>query len=154
MFTFDPETVVQELASVVAERAAWNCEFYGIEQDLKYITDTAVSDALEKLQADELQDKSHVVVHIKYALETVEFRADDLFSPYTVDLHDLRLDNKDHVDNAVFELGGFNDIGITTIDELITQCTLTAIELCARQALDETAGEVSELVERVFDELD
>lgn len=116
-----------------------------------YITDTAVSDALEKLQAAELQDKSHVVVHIKHALETVEFSAHDLFSPYTVDLHDLRLDNKDHVDNAMFELGGFSDLGCTTIDELITQCTLTAIELSARQALDETVGELSELVDQVFD---
>nr|DAF63994.1 MAG TPA: hypothetical protein [Siphoviridae sp. ctGkF2] len=151
MFTFDAENVVQELASAVAERVAWNVEFSGIEHDLQYITDTAVSDALEKLQADELQGKSHVIACIKHVLETVEFSAHDLFSPYTVDLHDLRLDNKEHVDNALVELGGFHDLGCSTIDELITQCTLTAIELCARQALDETAGELSELVDRVFD---
>lgn len=151
MFTFDTETVVQELASAVAERVAWNVEFSGIEHDLQYITDTAVSDALEKLQADELQDKSHVIVHVKHALETVEFRAHDMLSPYTSDLLSLRIDNKEHVDNAMFELGGFSDLGCSTIDELITQCTLTAIELQARQALDETAGELSELVNRVFD---
>lgn len=151
MFTFDPETIVQELASAVAERVAWNVEFSGIEHDLQYITDTAVSDALEKLQVDELQDKSHVIAHIEHALETVEFRAHDLFSPYTSGLLSLRIDNKEHVDNAMFELGGFSDLGCSTIDELITQCTLTAIELQARQALDETAGELSELVNRVFD---
>lgn len=151
MFTFDAETLVQELASAVAERVAWSCEFIGIEQDLQYITDTAVSDALKKLQVDELQDKSHVIACIKHALETVEFRAHDLFSPFTADLDDLRLRNKDHVDDAMFELGGFSDLGYTTIDELITNCTITAIELQARRALDETAGELSELVNRVFD---
>lgn len=152
MFTFDTENVVQEVASTIAERVAWNCEFIGIEHDLQYITDTAVSDALEKLQADELQDKSHVIAHIKHALETVEFRAHDLFSPFTADLDNLRLRNKDHVDAAMFELGGFSDLGCSTIDELITQCTLTAIEMQARQALDETVGELSELVAQVFED--
>lgn len=151
MSTFDAEPFVQELASAVAGCAAWNCEFNGIERDLQYITDTAVSDALEKLQADELQDKSHVIAHIKCTLDTVEFRAHDLFSPYTSDLLSLRIDNKEHVDNAMFELGGFHNLGCATIDELITQCTLTAIEQQARQALDETVGELSELVDQVFD---
>ena len=153
MFTFDAETIVQELASVVAERVAWHTEFYGIHDNVHSEIDYTLSYTLNQLSENELQDETAVAVEISRALINYEIDETVLTSVYTHDLQKYWEDNRDLVDSALAELGGLHGLGDETIDGAIGQCVWAAAGMDARRAIDETYAEVSELVERVFNEL-
>ncbi|UQV56368.1 hypothetical protein [Corynebacterium pseudodiphtheriticum] len=154
MFTFDAETLVQELASAVADRVAWHTEFYGIHDNVHSEIDYTLTYKLNQLSDSELSDKTTVQAAVESALLNYEIDETALTSVYTYDLQKYWEDNRDLVDSALAELGGLHGLGAETIDGAIGQCVWAAAGMDVRRAIDETYAEVSELVERVFNELD
>ncbi|MDK8478914.1 hypothetical protein QP927_08550 [Corynebacterium pseudodiphtheriticum] len=154
MFTFDAETLVQELASAVADRVAWHTEFYGIHDNVHSEIDCTLTYKLDQLSDSELNNKLTVQSVLKAALLNYEIDETVLTSVYTADLQEYWEDNRDLVDSAIAELGGLHGLGAETIDGVITQGVWAAVGIDVRRAIDETYAEVSELVERVFNELD
>ena len=154
MFTFDAETFVQELASAVAEKVAWNTEFYGIHDNVASEIDYTVEYALDKMAENELQDETAVVAEIRRALINYEIDETVLTSVYTYDLQKYWEDNRDLVDDALSELGGLHGLGAETIDGVITQGVWAAAGMDTRSAIDETLDEIDEIVEQVIEDLD
>ena len=153
MFTFDAETLVQELASVVAERVAWHTEFYGIHDNVHSEIDYTLTYKLNQLSDSELSDKTTVQAAVESALLNYEIDETALTSVYTYDLQKYWEDNRDLVDSALAELGGLHDLGAETIDGVIAQGVWAAVGESVRRAIAETYEEVDELVEQVFDSL-
>lgn len=153
MFTFDAETLVQELASVVAERVAWHTEFYGIHDNVHSEIDYTLTYKLNQLSDSELSDKTTVQAAVESALFNYEIDETALTSVYTYDLQKYWEDNRDLVDSALAELGGLHGLGAETIDGVIAQGVWAASGESVRGAIAETYEEVDELVEQVFDSL-
>lgn len=154
MFTFDAETLVQEVASAVADRVAWHTEFYGISDNVHSEVDYTLTYKLNQLSDSELSDKTAVQTAVESALLNVEIDETTITSVYTSDLQKFWEDNRDLVDDALAELGGLSGLGAETIDAVIGQGVWAAAGMAVQRAIDVAYGEVSELVERVFDELD
>lgn len=153
MFTFDAETLVQELASVFAERVAWHTEFYGIHDDVHSEIDYTLTYKLDQLSDSDLSNKITVQSVLKAALLNYEIDETALTSVYTYDLQKYWEDNRDLVDSALSELGGLHGLGAETIDAVIAQGVWAAVGESVRRAVAETYEEVDELVEQVFDSL-
>lgn len=154
MFTFDAETFVQELASAVAEKVAWNTDFYGIHDNVASEIDYTVTYALDKMAENELQDETAVVAEIRRALINYEIDETVLTSVYTYDLQKYWEDNQSLVEDAIFELGGFDALGAETISDVIGQGVWAAAGMDVRRAIDATFGEIDEIVEQVIEDHD
>lgn len=151
MFTFDAETIVQELASAVAEKVAWNTEFHGIHDSVASEIDYTLSYTLNQLSKTELQDETTVVAEITRALINYEIDETVLTSCYTHDLQKYWENNQNLVDDAIFELGGLDALGAQTVSDVIGQGVWAAAGMDARRAIDATLDEIDEIVERVLE---
>lgn len=152
MFTFDAETFVQELASAVAEKVAWNTEFYGIHDSVASDIDYTLSYTLNQLSEKDLQNKTTVVAEIERALINYEIDETVLTSVYTHDLQEYWQNNQNLVDCAIFELGGLDALGAETVSDVIGQGVWAAAGMDTRSAIDATLDEIDEIVERVFED--